>query len=287
MNSSGKYRSIAATAAALIALALAVAGCSSGQAVQSSPTPLASATAVKTVATLAPTATAKPSAVSTAVTPTPPAPPNAAFMAMALLVSSLGAPASEFSVASFEETSWTDAGLGCPEPGVFYAQLFTPGWKIVLARGAEYFQFHTDRQGNNIVNCTERWARAKSLVNVARVANLAQATEVVILRRNMFSLEFREVATVTDAAEVARFAALLDLDIQLAEPSLCQTAFQLVYRAPGRTETFDFICETDYRVLRGAQAFWGGKEGKAPVELANLVGPYVSKEPLPPLPPGP
>ncbi len=221
------------------------------------------------------------------VPPTVPAPPNAAFIAMALLVSALGAPASEFRVASFEETSWTDTGLGCPEPGVFYAQLFTPGWKVILARGTEMFEFHTDRQGNSIVNCTERWARFRDRVNVAKVAGLTEATEVVILRRNMFTLEFREVATVSDPAEVAKFAALLDLDIELVEPSLCQTAFQLLYRSRGRTETFDFICETDYRVLRGGHAFWHGKEGRAPVELANLVGPYVSKEPLPPLPPSP
>jgi hypothetical protein len=52
---------------------------------------------------------------------------------------------SDISPVSVEPTQWRDTSLGCPRPGMVYAQVITPGYKIVLkAQGKEY-EFHTDR----------------------------------------------------------------------------------------------------------------------------------------------
>jgi hypothetical protein len=61
------------------------------------------------------------------------------------LADRLGASADAISVELVEEVTWPDSGLGCPEPGMMYLQVLTPGYRIVLsAEGAEYV-YHTDR----------------------------------------------------------------------------------------------------------------------------------------------
>ena len=38
-----------------------------------------------------------------------------------------------------DAVTWQDTSLGCPEPEMFYAQVLTPGVRLVLARqGQEY-----------------------------------------------------------------------------------------------------------------------------------------------------
>ncbi len=47
---------------------------------------------------------------------------------------------------------WPDASLGCPEPGMMYAQVVTPGYKIHLSCGEELFTYHSDC-GSRVVYC--------------------------------------------------------------------------------------------------------------------------------------
>ena len=45
---------------------------------------------------------------------------------------------------SAEPIEWPDGSLGCPEPGMFYPQVLSPGFLVVLeARGIRY-EYHTD-----------------------------------------------------------------------------------------------------------------------------------------------
>jgi hypothetical protein len=57
-------------------------------------------------------------------------------------------------VASVEATEWPDASLGCPEPGKVYAQVVTPGFRIVLEARGERYEYHTDRE-QTVVLCEE------------------------------------------------------------------------------------------------------------------------------------
>jgi len=46
-------------------------------------------------------------------------------------------------VVSVEAVDWSDSSLGCPKTGMMYAQVITPGYKIVLESGGRTYNFHT------------------------------------------------------------------------------------------------------------------------------------------------
>jgi len=45
-------------------------------------------------------------------------------------------------VVSVESVDWSDSSLGCPQAGMMYAQVITPGYKIVLETGGRTYEFH-------------------------------------------------------------------------------------------------------------------------------------------------
>jgi hypothetical protein len=48
-------------------------------------------------------------------------------------------------VVRVEPRQWPDSGLGCPRPGMGYAQVITPGYLIALEAGGAILEYHTDR----------------------------------------------------------------------------------------------------------------------------------------------
>ncbi len=54
---------------------------------------------------------------------------------------------------SSEVVEWPDAGLGCPQPGMAYAQVVTPGFRFTLEVGGQTYTVHTDLAGR-AVPCT-------------------------------------------------------------------------------------------------------------------------------------
>jgi hypothetical protein len=66
------------------------------------------------------------------------------------LAQKLGLASEMVRLVSVEAVEWRDTSLGCPQPGMMYAQVITPGFRVVLeARGKKY-DYHTDR-GRNVV----------------------------------------------------------------------------------------------------------------------------------------
>jgi hypothetical protein len=59
-------------------------------------------------------------------------------------------------VTLMEPKTWRDASLGCPEPGMVYAQVITEGWLIKYAgpKGEE-IPVHTDREMKHYTICIE------------------------------------------------------------------------------------------------------------------------------------
>ena len=49
---------------------------------------------------------------------------------------------------SLEAVDWPDASLGNPQGEMFYAQVITPGYKIVVESGGKQYAYHTDLSGN-------------------------------------------------------------------------------------------------------------------------------------------
>ncbi len=52
--------------------------------------------------------------------------------------------ASNIRMRQTEEVDWSDSGLGCPAPGHAYAQVITPGYRIVLEAQGALYTYHTD-----------------------------------------------------------------------------------------------------------------------------------------------
>ena len=83
-----------------------------------------------------------------------PAPATPALAAATrFLADQLSISPEEITVISSEPVEWPDTSLGCPQPGVMYAQVLTPGYRFRLeAAGAEY-EVHTDQAGQSVVTC--------------------------------------------------------------------------------------------------------------------------------------
>jgi len=54
-----------------------------------------------------------------------------------------------------EAVNWPDTSLGCPELDMMYAQVITPGYRILLSYSAEIRVYHSDR-GDRVVYCESR-----------------------------------------------------------------------------------------------------------------------------------
>ena len=63
----------------------------------------------------------------------------------------LGVTPDQIEVVETERTEWPDASLGCPQPDQVYAQVVTPGFRVVVAAAGTQLEYHTDKQGNFVL----------------------------------------------------------------------------------------------------------------------------------------
>jgi hypothetical protein len=56
----------------------------------------------------------------------------------------LGVPVTEIRLSDSAPMSWGDASLGCPEPGMQYAQVVTEGRVLTLRHGKREYTYHAD-----------------------------------------------------------------------------------------------------------------------------------------------
>lgn len=93
------------------------------------------------------------------VTPTPlPIPPDAREVverAQSDLAQRLGVSTTDVVVTDLEAVEWPDASLGCPQPGMMYAQVVTPGYRIILEVGGESYEYHSG-WGGHVVHCPDQ-----------------------------------------------------------------------------------------------------------------------------------
>jgi len=59
---------------------------------------------------------------------------------------------SDVALVSMESTNWSDASLGCPQEGMMYAQVITPGYLMVLEADGQQYTYHTD-QNTSVTLC--------------------------------------------------------------------------------------------------------------------------------------
>ncbi|WP_123913600.1 hypothetical protein [Georgenia muralis] len=71
------------------------------------------------------------------------APTGAAALAVEDLTDRLGVAAEDVAVVRVEEVTWRDASLGCPSPGMAYAQVLTNGTLVVLEVDGTTYEYHS------------------------------------------------------------------------------------------------------------------------------------------------
>ena len=78
--------------------------------------------------------------------------PQSSDLALANLAATLGIAPTAITVKVVEPVDWPDASLGCPQPGMMYAQVITPGYRIVLEVDGQSYEYHAGRS-STIVRC--------------------------------------------------------------------------------------------------------------------------------------
>jgi hypothetical protein len=63
----------------------------------------------------------------------------------------LGVPEERVAIVRAEPVEWPDAALGCPEPGRAYAQVITPGFRLVAREADQLLEVHADAAGRAVV----------------------------------------------------------------------------------------------------------------------------------------
>ena len=56
----------------------------------------------------------------------------------------LDIPTGDIKLVKEEAVDWPDTSLGYPEEGMMYAQVITPGFKIILKAGDKLYEYHSD-----------------------------------------------------------------------------------------------------------------------------------------------
>lgn len=135
------------------------------------------------------------------------------------LASRAGVRAERVEVADFEAVKWSDASLGCPEPGKMYAQVITPGYRVVLKAAGQTYEYHTNR-GKRAVLCPEGPAGA-----AGQKQRLSEVRELIERTRNELAQRLGVDVVKVSVAEVA-------LVSELEEPAPCPEAAQLAGSEP-------------------------------------------------------
>jgi hypothetical protein len=72
--------------------------------------------------------------------------------AKADLSNRLAVSTNEISLIEATSVTWPDSSLGCPQEGMMYTQVLTPGYLILLEQGGYTFEYHAGRR-DTIVTC--------------------------------------------------------------------------------------------------------------------------------------
>ena len=70
-----------------------------------------------------------------------------------LLADELDVDEGGFKLNSSGRMAWSDASLGCPQAGMAYAQVITPGYKLIFDLAGMSYAVHTNADGSHMVIC--------------------------------------------------------------------------------------------------------------------------------------
>ncbi len=83
-------------------------------------------------------------------------------LAKKTLCAKLGVSVEAVQVDRAEAVDWPDASLGCPEKGMMYAQMITPGHKVLLKTGGKTYPVHVGAGRAVVCGASSKALRAKT-----------------------------------------------------------------------------------------------------------------------------
>jgi hypothetical protein len=89
--------------------------------------------------------------------PAEPERPDVLGRAAELVAERSGHSPDELEILRVEEVTWPSAALGCPDPEKVYAQVTTPGFRIILGSPdrVHTWELHTNEDATAIVHCRD------------------------------------------------------------------------------------------------------------------------------------
>lgn len=212
-------------------------------------------------------------------------PPESFAQEMARLIFEHDVNPARLFVAQVSLDQWADESLGCPSPGLFYESKDAPysGFVYVLSDGANSWEYHANSDDSLTVRCSEIEPLKGPRVNVSLVANLADATTVNLMHRNFATDEFEKIKQISET-DLVRLAVVFDREIPLVIPTNCKTIFRLDFHTHGGVQSIEYLCAEDKNVVMGSQKFWDNMAGRAPIQIGEIIGPYLTGKPIPKLP---
>ena len=129
-----------------------------------------------------------PDPASSPIEPPSQSPDQVVAAAKEHLANELGIASGDVTAMAVEPVEWSDASLGCPEPGKAYAQVITPGYRIVFEAGQKEYELHTDQSGQAIVICEKELEKGPA----AGVAYLSDELGIPTQEIEVLSVEMYE-----------------------------------------------------------------------------------------------
>jgi hypothetical protein len=80
-------------------------------------------------------------------------PPSVIEAAVADAAARAGVDPGEVTIVSAEAVTFPDGGLGCPEPGMMYTQVLTPGYRVVVEAGGREYDYRSGAKGGTVRWC--------------------------------------------------------------------------------------------------------------------------------------
>ena len=75
------------------------------------------------------------------------------LLAANYLAGKLGVGANELTLVRSSAAEWSDASLGCPKPGMMYAQVITPGYEITFEHQGRNYAVHANSDASMLASC--------------------------------------------------------------------------------------------------------------------------------------
>ena len=75
------------------------------------------------------------------------------LLAANYLAGKLGVGANELTLVRSNATEWSNSSLGCPKPGMMYAQVITPGHELTFEHQGSRYAVHTNEDASSMTTC--------------------------------------------------------------------------------------------------------------------------------------